>query len=325
MNLPAPSINLRQIAPPESTILITGASGLVGTALVEQLKAHGYNNLFLCGREQCDLRNLEATAALFTEIRPDIVFHAAASVYGIKGNLANRGSIFIDNILMNTHVIEASRLAGAKKIIAIGTIAAYPDPKIVPIKEEHIWNGPPHASESSYGHAKRAMLAQLIAYQESYGLDFAYVISTNLYGPNDKFDPHFGHVVPSLVHKFHQAKMTDADVMIWGDGSASRDFLYSKDMGRALVAIMNHFTGAINVASGTKTSILELASILSEYYSMQGRIQWDTSQPTGRLFHEIDITLLKSIGFSPAYSVRNGLYETLNWYNENYAKGLVRC
>ncbi len=317
--------NLKQKIPFESAILITGAGGLVGTALIEQLNIHGYTNLILCRRELCDLRNRDAVKAFFIDAKPDIVFHAAAAVYGIGGNLANRGSVFLDNILINTHVIEASRSAGVKKIIAMGTVAAYPNPKTFPVKEDQIWDGPPHGSESSYGHAKRAMLAQLLAYQEDYGLDFAYVISTNLYGPNDKFDIHFGHVIPSLIRKFYEAKQSNSDISIWGDGSAARDFLYSKDMARALVSIMNHFTGPINVASGTKITIKDIATMLADYYEMHDRIKWETDKPQGREFYEIDLSHLRSMGFSPICSIREGLSETVNWFNEKYEQNLIRC
>ncbi len=318
-------LNLKQKIPIESAILITGAGGLIGSALIEQLKVHGYKNLILCRRELCDLRNRDAVNAFFIEVKPDVVFHTAAAVYGIGGNLVNRGSVFLDNILINTHVIEASRIAGVKKIIAMGTVAAYPDPKTIPVKEDQIWDGPPHGSESSYGHAKRAMLAQLLAYQENYGLDFAYIISTNLYGPNDKFDIHFGHVIPSLIRKFYEAKQCDSDVSIWGDGSAARDFLYSKDMGRALVSIMNHFTGSINVASGTKITIKDIAAMLADHYRMNDRIKWETDKPQGREFYEIDLSHLRAMGFSPSFSIREGLYETVNWFNEKYEQNLIRC
>lgn len=311
--------------PFESTILITGGGGLVGSALEEQLQLHGYKNLILCRREHCDLKNFEDVKKLFADAKPDIVFHTAASVYGIGGNLANRGSVFLDNILINTHVIEASRLVAVKKIICMGTIAAYPHPRTAPVSEEQIWEGPPHGSESSYGHAKRAMLAQLLAYHEHYNLDFAYVISTNLYGPNDKFDPKFGHVIPSLIRKFREAQKNDSDITIWGDGTAARDFLYSKDMGRALVLIMNLLTGPINVASGTRNSIKSVALLLAELYQMQDKVKWDTQKPSGREFYELNLDKLKLIGFTPMYSFEQGLQETVAWFNEKYEQQLIRC
>ena len=307
-----------------SKILITGASGLVGTALVDELQKEGYTNLCLPTRNHCDLTNYQAVKGFFMKERPDIVFHNAAAVFGIGGNAKNRGKIFFDNILMNTHVIEASHLCGAKKIIAMGTVAAYPDPKSEPVKEDQIWDGPPHLSESSYGHAKRAMLAQLLAYQENYGLDFSYVISTNLYGQNDKFDTQLGHVIPSLIHKFYKAKKQGSDVVIWGDGTAARDFLYSKDMARALILIMNHFSGPINVASGKKSMILNVVEILMDYFDMRGQLHWDTRMPNGRQFYQVDLARLQSIGFEPLYSLQEGLLETLEWFSSIYEQNLIR-
>lgn len=295
-------------------ILVTGAAGLVGTALMEELKKQGYTDLVPLTRQLCDLKDFGAVKAFFEKARPSVVFHLAGTVYGIGGNARNPGSIFFDNVLMNTHVIEASRLAGVKKIIAMGTIAAYPEAASFPLKEEQIWDGLPHGSEGSYGHAKRAMLAQLLAYRENYGLDFAYVISTNLYGPHDKFDLEHGHVIPSLVRKFYEAKKSGSEVEVWGDGSSSRDFLYSKDMARALVLIMDKFTGAINVASGREAKIKDVAQCLADLLQMHGRIRWNADMPSGRKFIPIDLSHLKSIGFEPLYTVEKGLEETLNWY-----------
>jgi GDP-L-fucose synthase len=311
--------------PLKSKILITGGNGLVGSALAAELKNQGYTDLVPLTRQCCNLTNFEEVKTLFHLIKPDVVFHMAASVYGIGGNARNPATIFLDNILMNTHVIEASRQAEVEKIIAMGTIAAFPEPKVIPIKEDHIWDGPPHKSESSYGHAKRAMLAQLLAYQENYGLDFSYVISTNLYGPGDKFDIQQGHVIPSLIRKFYEAQKANSEVVIWGDGSAARDFLYTKDMARALVLVMNKHSGPINIASGAKTMIKDVVSFLSDYFDMEDRTRWDTTMPNGRQFYEIDLYNLKSIGFSPMYTIQSGLQETLEWFGLKYEEKLIRC
>lgn len=309
----------------DSPILITGPRGLVGTALTNELINQGYQNIISCSRDLCELRDLQAVIAFFRKAQPAVVFHTAAAVFGIGGNLKNRGSIFFDNILINTHVIEASRIVGVKKIIAMGTIAAYPEPKTIPVKEDSIWEGPPHSSESSYAHAKRAMFAQLLAYQENYGLDFAHVISTNLYGPHDRFDPKGGHVIPSLVRKFYEAKKNNTNVNIWGDGTAARDFLYSQDMARALVLIMQNFSGSINVASGKKTMIREVVEVLSDYFQMGQQIEWDITKPNGRAYYDIDLTKLHSLGFQPAYSIKEGLTETLDWFAAEYEKNLIRA
>jgi GDP-L-fucose synthase len=307
-----------------SKILITGSRGLVGTALIDELKAQGYTNIIPLTREQCDLTNFADVKSFFNQVKPDVVFHIAASVYGIGGNAVNKGSIFLDNNLMNTHVIESSRLSDVKKIIAMGTIAAYPHVAIAPIREEDIWSGPPHRSEGSYGHAKRAMLAHLEAYHENYNLDYAYVISTNLYGPHDKFDIRFGHVIPSLVRKFYEAKVNETDVQIWGDGTASRDFLYSKDMAHALFLIMNHHSGSINIASGKETKIRDAVAVLGDYFDIQSRVKWDPSKPNGRSYCPIDLQKMQALPFAPSHSLESGLKETIDWFCANYAENLVR-
>lgn len=308
----------------DSKILITGAKGLVGSALAAELQLQGYKNIIPLTKELCDLADFSSVKRRFNDAKPDVIFHLAAAVYGIGGNLANRGSIFLLNNLMNTHVIEASRLVGAQKIVAMGTIAAYPHAATAPIKEDHIWNGPPHHSESSYAQVKRAMLAHLEAYQENYNLDFAHVISTNLYGPHDKFDAQQGHVIPSLIKKFYDAKVNDAEVQIWGDGTASRDFLYSKDMAHALFLVMNNYSGSINIASGRESKIKDVVSILTDYFEMEGRVKWDPSMPNGRSYCPIDLEKMKALQFTPSYSLEHGLKETAEWFCSNYAENLVR-
>lgn len=310
--------------PLSTKILVTGAKGLVGCALVEELKKQGYENIIPLSRDACDLSIFTDVTSFFETTKPDIVFHLAASVYGIGGNVAKRGSIFLNNNLMNTHVIEASRQVGVKKIIAMGTIAAYPQDSVPPIKEESIWDGIPHHSEKSYAHVKRAMLAHLEAYHESYNLDYAYVISTNLYGPHDKFDVQFGHVVPSLIRKFYEAKLNNTDVHVWGDGTSSRDFLYSKDMAHALFLVMNKYSGSINIASGRETKIKDVTSFLADYFSIQDRVKWDALKSNGRSYCPIDLKNMNSILFTPAYSLQDGLKETVDWFCSNYSGELIR-
>jgi hypothetical protein len=192
---------------PDDRILITGARGLVGSAVANHLRQAGYANLIEVGRDTCDLTDTAATIAAFERARPDYVFHAAARVYGIMGNLKNKALSFFDNVMINTNVVEASHRVGVKKIAAMGTGAVYPYPSPgLPLKEDMIFLGKPHPAEDSYAQAKRAMLAMLQAYEESYGIEWVYLVSCNLFGPRDKFDTEFGHVVPSLIKKFHDAR-----------------------------------------------------------------------------------------------------------------------
>ena len=197
--------------------------------------------------------------------------------------------------MINTNVIDAARKAGVRKITVMGTVAAYPhSPSAVPLKEDAIFSGLPHHSEDSYAHAKRAMLAMLRAYRESYGLDWAYMVSCNLYGPNDKFDTRFGHVVPSLIKKFFDAAQNGGTVLVWGDGSPRRDFMYVKDLARAALTVMQSIEGAVNVGAGKPYRIKELVEMLADISGLAGRVVWDLDKPNGQRFKACDFSRLNS-------------------------------
>ena len=302
-------------------ILITGAKGLVGSALVERLKHEGYLNVIEVGRKECDLVDPVSTRHFFEATRPDYVAHAAARVYGIMGNMKNKALSFYDNVMINTNVVDAAQKVGVKKITVMGTGAVYPYPSPgLPLKEDMIFLGVPHPAEDSYGHAKRAMLAMLAAYQESYGMEWAYVVSCNLFGPRDKFDPEFGHVVPSLVKKFFDAKQRGEKVVVWGSGSAQRDFMYVKDTARVALAIMENIKGAANIGSGTVYRIRDIVEMLADISGMSGQVVWDSEKPNGQDYRSYDLTKINSIGFKCQYSIREGLEETWNWYSDQMAK-----
>lgn len=295
------------------TILVTGAGGLAGSAMVEHLEAEGFTNVAPLKHVDCDLMNFSRTRDVFVGVRPAHVFHAAARVYGIMGNMRNQGKSYFENTIINTNVIEAARLGGAKKITVMGTNAVYPYPPKLPFNERDIFFGRPHDSESGYAHAKRGMLAMLEAYGESYGLEWAYIVACNLFGPRDKFDPENGHVLPSLIRKFYEAKRDDTPVTIWGDGSARRNFLYVKDLARAAHTIMENETDAINVGDGNVWSIRQIVEKLSHITGVD-RIEWDQNKPNGQLYREADLKRLRATGFKPAYSIDQGLQETWDWY-----------
>jgi GDP-L-fucose synthase len=296
-------------------ILVTGAAGLVGSALVELLRAEGYEHAVGLTRVDCDLLDTSATFAEFERRRPDHVFHAAARVYGLMGSMKRQGASFYDNVMINTNVVEAARRAGARKVTVMGTGAVYPFPSPgLPLKEDMIFLGRPHPAQAGYANAKRAMLAMLEAYEEAYGLKWAYIVSANLFGPRDRFDIEFGNVVPSLIKKFYDAKKNGGKVEVWGDGSAQRDIIYVKDAARAALGVMNKIDGAINMGSGEVHRIRDVVDTLSELTGMRGRIEWDASKPNGQAYRGYDLTKLHDIGFEPAYSLRGGLEETWNWY-----------
>jgi len=296
-------------------ILITGAKGLVGSALVELLKLQGFSNVIELGRQECDLIDTKSTLKLFEKHQPDYIFHAAARVYGIMGNMKNKALSFYDNVMINTNVVDSAQKVGVKKITVMGTGAVYPFPSPgLPLKEDMIFIGKPHHAEDSYAQAKRAMLAMLDAYKESYDLDWAYIVSCNLFGPRDKFDVEFGHVVPSLIKKFYDAKQNNTSVTVWGDGSAQRDFMYVKDAARVALAIMENISGIVNIGSGTVYKIRDIVNMIAKITDMEEQVVWDNSKPNGQDYRAYDLSKINSIGFKCNYSINDGLKETWNWY-----------
>jgi GDP-L-fucose synthase len=297
------------------TILITGGSGLAGINLKEYLQSQGFERILTPSSAECDLTSREVTLDYFKRNKPNYVFHMAGYVRGIMGNMRNQGESYLKNTLINTHVIEACHEAQVKKVVAMGTAAMYPDLEPgVPLVEGDVWKGPPHPSEYGYAQAKRGMLAQLQVYESSYSMPYAFAFCTNLYGPHDRFNTETGHVVPSLVKKFHDARQAKTTVTVWGDGSAHRDFLYIKDCSRALYTIMNSIVGPVNLASGNSQKIRDVVNTLAVHSGMEDQVIWDTSKPNGFPFRAYDVSRLREAGFRCEYTLEQALLETCAWY-----------
>lgn len=306
---------------PASKILVTGGTGLVGHALINELHTQGFTNIVSMGSRDCDLRDCHAVKALIERVRPDYVFHLAARVHGLGGNTLYKSDILVDNVLINTNVIEESRRCGVKKIVAMGSGCVYPELKgKEELFEDHVWIGPPHPSEDSYAHAKRLMLAQLNAARNQYGLSSAFVISGNLYGPYDSFNVEEGHVIPSLIAKFHDAKQKGSPVMPWGTGAAIRDFSFSEDVARALVAILINIEGPVNMGSGMRHQIRDIVSVLQEITGVE--VKWDINKPDGQLVRFYNLDRLSNTGFKALVSLDEGVRRTYDWYaaNSNIAR-----
>lgn len=297
-------------------IVVTGGSGVLGTALVETLRNNG-QHVEVIGSDRVDLRDRDRTIEAIKQLRPSAIYHLAAKVFGLGGNTRFPAEMFSENVRINMNVIDAARHAGCPKIIAVSTVAAYASNLPRPVVENSIWAGPPHQSEAAYGHAKRAMLAQLDAYAQQYGLRFAYPIMTNIYGPHDRFDAEHGHVIPSLIAKFHRAAMNGVAVDVWGTGSAERDFIYAADAADALIRIGRHMEGPVNVATGHVCSIREVVEVLSAHTGVVD-IRWDATKPDGQLERSYNIDRLTSLDFKPQMTIKQGIGRTMDWYTDNY-------
>jgi GDP-L-fucose synthase len=301
-------------------VLVTGSGGVLGTALARLLRSVPVAALLTPRRADWDLLDERSAFALWQTFQPTIVFHLAAWVAGIQGNLAFAGQAFYDNARMNLNVVEAARRFGTRKVIAAGTTAAYPDGIALPMREDDLWAGPPHPSEGPYGHAKRAMLAHLEAYQRQYGLDYAFAICTNLYGPHDRFDERYGHVVPSLVKRFHDARAQGLDeISIWGDGTPTRDLLHADDAARGFVVAALNGSGALNLATGHAVTIRTLVEVLTEVSGYRGDIRWDNTKPNGQVARSYDTGRARALGWHPEVSLPEGLRQTYDWYTEHHA------
>ncbi len=299
----------------DDIVLITGASGLVGRNLKEHLLSQGFTKVLSPSSAECDLTRRETVSAYFAHHKPDYVFHMAGLVRGLLYNANNQGESFLKNTLINTHVIDACRNAEVKKVVAVGSVAMFPELNSVrPLTEDDVWNGPPHHSQYGYAQAKRAMLAQLQTYESSYGMKYAFAFAVSLFGPHDRFNTETGHVVPSLVKKFHEATLNKTPITVWGDGSAHRDLLYIQDCSRALYAIMDNAAGPINLASGTTRKIRDVVEILAEYTGTRDQVIWDATKPSGYIFRAYDVSRLNATGFACEYTLEQALPETYDWY-----------
>ena len=297
-------------------VLVTGASGVIGTATVRVLEDAGYAVTAVSSVDG-DLRDADAATALIERVAPDAIVHLAARVGGLMGNAGSQGQMFLDNVRINTNVVEAARVANVRKIVAMGSVAVYPDGIELPMRESDIWFGAPHESEAGYAHAKRSMLAHLDAYRSQYGLQFAFAVSTNLYGPNDRYDEARGHVLPSLMSKFHRGVMNGEPVNVWGSGTATRDFLYSRDAAEALKTLLEQGDGVYNVASGNHVTIKQLVDELVAVSGYTGEVTWDRTKPDGQAARGYDITKLAALGWAPRTTMRVALAETWEWYRAN--------
>jgi GDP-L-fucose synthase len=299
-------------------ILITGGTGLVGTNLVERLQADGHE-VVATGSER-DLRDAEAARQLLREVKPDIVFHLAARVGGIYANSTQKPDFYRDNVLINTHVLDAAVDTGVTYVFAMGTGCAYPKRlEGALLREADYLDGIPEETNDAYAYAKRGMLVHLEALREHGVLDYCYCLPANLYGPHDNFHPEHSHVVPGLIRRFVEAEASGAEeVVIWGDGSAERDFLFIQDCVDAMVRLCaERSSGAVNVATGRSTSVLELAETIRDASGFAGRIGHDLTKPSGQMGRLFDTDHIRATGWTPAHDLASGIDRTVAWFREH--------
>jgi len=299
-------------------IAITGGGGFLGRHLVDQLRARGCRDIFVPRRKDYDLTRADAVQRLFEEHHPEVLIHAAAVVGGIGANRANPGSFFYENAIMGIQLIEAARRYGTEKVVVLGTICAYPKFTPVPFQETDLWNGYPEETNAPYGVAKKALLVQCQAYREQYGTNAIYLLPVNLYGPGDNFDLESSHVIPALIRKCVEgARNGSLELVCWGDGSPTREFLYVEDAAAGIAAATERYDQAepVNLGSGEEISIKELSEKIAALTGFRGRIVWDDTRPNGQPRRCLDVTRAEqSFGFKAATSLDAGLQRTIDWY-----------
>jgi GDP-L-fucose synthase len=305
-------------------ILITGGAGFLGSHVVDALRTLGCKHLITFRSHQYDLCKPIETARLFNDVQPQVVIHIAAVVGGIGANRLSPGRFFYDNLMMGVEVIEQSRKHQVEKVVAIGTVCAYPKFTPVPFREEDLWDGYPEETNAPYGIAKKMLLVQAQAYRQQYGLNSIYLLPVNLYGPGDSFDPDKSHVIPALIKKCFDAIRTKADhIDVWGTGAASREFLYVEDCARAIVLATQHYEkpDPVNIGAGREITIREAAELICELSGFTGEIRWDPSKPDGQPRRCLEVTKAeREFGFRAETDFRAGMLKTIEWYRERVAE-----
>ena len=302
-------------------ILVTGGAGFLGKQVVAQLKQAGASpeNILVTRSQDYDLTQMEACQRAVSG--QDVIVHLAAHVGGIGLNREKPAELFYDNLMMGTQLIHAAYQAGAEKFVCVGTICAYPKFTPVPFKEDDLWDGYPEETNAPYGIAKKALLVQLEAYRQQYGFDGIYLLPVNLYGPEDNFDPRSSHVIPALIHKVHEAQVRgDRELPVWGDGSPTREFLYSTDAARGIVMATQRYSDSapVNLGTNSEISIRDLAELICEVMGFEGELVWQTDKPNGQPRRCLDTSRAKqAFGFEAQTDFREGLKNTVAWYREH--------
>jgi GDP-L-fucose synthase len=305
-------------------ILVTGGAGFLGRRVVDRLRAAGSRSVVVPRSSEYDLVELSAVRRLLRDEQPDVIIHLAAVVGGIGANRANPGRFFYENLMMGVQLMEEARLFGIEKFVSIGTVCSYPKHTPVPFHEEDLWNGYPEETNAPYGLAKKMLLVQSQAYREQYGFQGIYLMPVNLYGPGDNFDPTSSHVIPALIRKCVEARdRGEAAISVWGDGSASREFLYVDDCAEAIVLAAQRYEGVdpVNLGSGREITVRELVHLIAELTDFRGRIHFDPAMPNGQPRRSLDTSRAeREFGFRAHTDFRQGLARTIAWFEHERSR-----
>ena len=304
----------------ERTVLVTGGAGFLGTHVVRHIRDQGCRAVIVPRSREFDLREKAAIIRLFARAKPDLVIHLAAVVGGIGANRQHPGQFFYDNAIMGLQLMEQARLFGVAKFVVIGTVCAYPKFTSVPFREADLWNGYPEETNAPYGLAKKMLLVQAQAYRQEYGFNAIYLLPVNLYGPGDNFDPETSHVIPALIRKCLEAmEGGQEEVVVWGTGRASREFLYVEDAAEAIVLASERYDDPepVNLGSGREISVQGLVELIADLTGFKGRLVWDTTKPDGQPRRRLDTTRAEqAFGFRARTDFREGLRRTIDWYKQ---------
>ncbi len=301
-------------------IWVTGGRGFLGSHVVDKL-AQRSAKVLAPSRQEVDLLDRAAVERFLARSRPELVIHAAAYIGGIGENRRHPARLCYENLVMNTQLLEACRLHGVEKFVGIGSVCSYPKIVPVPFREDDLWNGYPEETNAPYGLAKKMLLVQSQAYRQEYGFNAIHLLMVNMYGPRDKFDPRWSHVIPALIRKCVEAKESGRDhIKVWGDGSPTREFLYVEDAAEAIVLAAERYDKPepVNVGSGVEVSIRDLADMIGSKLGFRGRIEWDRRQPNGQPRRRLDTSrAAREFGFRARVGLDEGLDRTIQWFLQN--------